>query len=561
MKFEDIQFSEKIKKAIKEMKYDVPTEVQEKTIPLVIEGNNIICKSFTGSGKTAAFGIGVSERLLQGKINGVLIVGPTRELVVQVREELHKINRYTGLKVQVVYGGHGIMQEVQLIKKGVDILCATPGRLLDHIRNNVIKRDMFDTVILDEADRILDMGFIDDLNKIMDFFRPKNTLLFSATLETGITKLIHKYIPNYKEVMIHTELVGKDIFENKIEVKRQDKFLYLLDVVKKAQGKRVLVFVSTKREADNLERKLSKSGFLVASIHGDKSQKFRELALRDFKQGRVSVLVATDVAARGLQIDNIEFVVNYDVARDKDTHKHRIGRTGRMGAKGYAITFMTDDDVYKSQRREGKRPVRSQHSIDNKNTDVWALANKPRHFGHNRNDRLEHNDYNRDNKFKQDNFRPGLDNLEKPKREFDSNKPKRSFEDRPRRDFGDRPKFGRDRSRKSFGDKPRFGGDHFDRPRHSFDRNKTRFDRDKPRSFENRTYQNDKREDRKPKFVPKSFRRDRDYLAGRPEYTNSFKKERSDRPDREFKEKKKKFGQIKKGRNPKFQGRFPRKSF
>jgi len=384
MKFEEMKFCDEIKRAIKDMKYENTTEVQEKSIPLIISGNNLICKSFTGSGKTAAFGIGISERIFKGKSTGVIIIGPTRELVVQVKEELAKINKYTKLKVQVVYGGHGIMNEIRAIKKGVDILVATPGRLLDHLRNNVIKKDMFDTVILDEADRMLDMGFIDDLRKILDFVKPKNTLLFSATLKAEITKLISKYIPNYKEVLVHTEIVGQNIIEKRIQMRRQDKFLYLLEIIKKAEGKRVLVFVATKREVDNLERKLNKSGFFVASIHGDKSQKYREVSLNKFKTGKVNVLIATDVAARGLQIDNVEFVVNYDVARDKDTHKHRIGRTGRMGAKGYAITFMTDDDVYYEERKQGKRPVRSKHSIDRENVNVWDLANKSRGFKNNK---------------------------------------------------------------------------------------------------------------------------------------------------------------------------------
>lgn len=530
MKFEEMQFSEKMKKAIREMKYENSTEVQEQSIPALISGENVICKSFTGSGKTLAFGIGASERLLNGKSFGVLIIGPTRELVVQVKEELHKLNRYTGLKVSVVYGGHGMNYEVQAIRKGVDILVATPGRLLDHIRQGVIKKDMFDMVILDEADRMLDMGFIDDIKTVLEYLRPKNTHLFSATLDGSVSKIIQRYIPTYKEISIKTEVVGVNIVEKNIEMRPQDKFLYLLELVKKAEGKKILVFVSTKRESENVERKLEKSGFVAASIHGDKSQRYREDALKDFKSGKAQILIATDVAARGLQIDNVEYVVNYDVARDKDTHKHRIGRTGRMGNKGVAITFMTDEDVYKNQRRQGRRPVRSQHSIDNKNVNVWDLANKSRgRFSRD-------SSRGRDGPKRSFGDKPRFGDRDRPPRRDFSERPPRSFDDKeraPRKEFSseDKP------SRKSFEVKPR--SSFSDRPKRDFS-DKERAPRksfgDKaPRTFEKRTYQKDG-EDKKPNFdsekkhdfkdhrvasgsfVPKSFRRDREYMNARPEY-------------------------------------------
>jgi superfamily II DNA/RNA helicase len=433
--------------------------------------------------------------------------------------------------------------------------------------------------------------------------------------------------------MVHTEIVGTNIIEKNIDMEMRDKFLYLLEIVKKAEGKRVLVFVSTKKDAENVERKLGKSGYFAASIHGDKSQKFREQSLKDFKSGKTNILVATDVAARGLQIDNVEFVVNYDNARDKDTHKHRIGRTGRMGATGYAINFITPDDAYKNARRDGKRAVRSNHSIDNKGTNVWDLVNKSRHFDGNRDHRFGNRNRDRTNarsgrrEFRE-NFNVELnDSPKEPKAENvllhlensehketrsenkheqnEIERPKRSFDDRdrkpfrdkrsrdsPRRDFGDKPRFGRDkpsfgkrhsidgpdnseskfgdrkrsfgdkprfskdgprrsfgdRDRKSFGDNPSFGKD---RPRKSFGRDReSKFDpSDKSKGFESRTYQ-----DRKEGFVPKSFRRDKEYMNSRPEYRNKDKEDTKDK----HKDKKQ---NLKKGRNLKFQGRFPRKSF
>jgi len=343
MSFEDIEVSSEIKEAIKKMNYDKATEVQSDTIPLILKGHNVIVKSQTGSGKTAAFGIPISEQIFTGKIKSTLILCPTRELAVQVKDELRKINNKTRLNIFAFYGGHGITSELRDIDKGVDILCATPGRLLDHFRNNNLDPKQFDSVVLDEADRMLDMGFINDIKEILNQVKPNNTHLFSATLDGSVAHLIKEYIPEYEEIILADELIGKNIFERHIKVPREHKTDALLEVIDESEDGRVLVFVSTKRSADFLSRKLYKMSYTVESIHGDKSQKAREIALEKFKSGRVKILIGTDVAARGLQIDNVEYVVNYDLAQDEDTHKHRIGRTGRMGDTGHAITFVGED--------------------------------------------------------------------------------------------------------------------------------------------------------------------------------------------------------------------------
>ncbi|MCR4369146.1 MAG: DEAD/DEAH box helicase [archaeon] len=343
MKFEELDFSPQIKDSIKKMGYENATDVQVDTIPAMVKGNNVIVKSHTGSGKTAAFGIPISDNILNGKSRSALVLCPTRELAVQVKDELRKINSRSGIHVTVFYGGHGMNQEVREIRDGIDILCATPGRLLDHIRNKNLDPRQFDTVVLDEADRMLDMGFIQDLKQILEHVKPKHTHLFSATLDGSVAKLISEYIPTYEEILMKEEIVGKNIFERHIKVPKELKITALEDIITEAHDGRVLVFVSTKRTADFLSRKLYQAGHKVESIHGDKSQRAREFALRNFKTGKVSILVATDVAARGLQIDNVEFVVNYDLANDADTHKHRIGRTGRMGDTGHAISFVGED--------------------------------------------------------------------------------------------------------------------------------------------------------------------------------------------------------------------------
>ncbi|MFA4855434.1 MAG: DEAD/DEAH box helicase [archaeon] len=341
--FENMPLSPELKKALHGMEYKTATEVQEKTIPLIMKGSNVVSRSFTGSGKTAAFGIALSERMLQGRTHAVLVLCPTRELAVQVSEEIQKLNRFTGFKVAAVYGGHKISGELRDLEKGVDILCATPGRFLDHIQHRAIDPTVFDTVVLDEADRMLDMGFIKDIKEILSFIRPEHTHMFSATLDGSVAQLIEKYIPDFKEVMIEDETLGKNILEKRLEYSGQNKLNKLIEIIEHAGKDRVLVFVSTKRYADRLYHELKERGFRATSIHGDKTQKGREISLKNFKDGRKNVLIATDVAARGLQIDNVEFVVNFDRPKDADMYKHRVGRTGRMGAVGHAITFVPEN--------------------------------------------------------------------------------------------------------------------------------------------------------------------------------------------------------------------------
>jgi ATP-dependent RNA helicase DeaD len=341
--FENMPISPELKKAVHSMGYKEATEVQEKVIPLIMKGNNVVSRSFTGSGKTAAFGIALSDRMMQGRTHAVLIICPTRELAVQVSEEVQKINRFTGFKVAAVYGGHKMSGELRELEKGVDILCATPGRLMDHIQHRAIDPSIFDTVVLDEADRMLDMGFIKEIKEILSFVNPEHTHLFSATLDGNVAHLIEKYIPDFKEVLIEDETIGKNILEKRLEHSGQNKVNKLIEIIESAGDNRVLVFVSTKRYADKLNHQLKDLGFRATSIHGDKTQKGREISLKNFKEGRKNVLIATDVAARGLQIDNVEFVVNFDRPNDADTYKHRVGRTGRMGAVGHAITFIPEN--------------------------------------------------------------------------------------------------------------------------------------------------------------------------------------------------------------------------
>src|SRR3989344_3029814 len=336
--FENYGISHSLKQALNQLNYSVPTEVQKKSIPAILEERNVVCESHTGSGKTIAFSLPLIERVIQGKSKKVLVVCPTRELALQVKDEIYKLNKFTGLKAFAVFGGHGINLERTELKRNYSFLIATPGRLLDHFRSRTIDPPSFDTVVLDEADRLLDMGFIDDLKKILTQINPEKTHLFSATLRGNVERLIHQYIADYKEIRIEQQIIGTNIIEKEITVNRENKFSKLLNIVNSNKGK-FLVFVATKRGADFLSRKMNNARIRNAVIHGDKSNKYRIMSLNDFRQGKHNILIATDVASRGLQINNVDYVVNYDQARDYHTHVHRIGRTGRMGQKGTAINF------------------------------------------------------------------------------------------------------------------------------------------------------------------------------------------------------------------------------
>jgi len=521
MKFEDIKFDARIQKALKDLKFDEATEIQEKTIPLIIEGKTVVAKSYTGSGKTAAFGISAAERILQNKNKGVLIIGPTRELIVQVKTEVAKINRYTKLKVLAVYGGHGLVGEVKAIKSsGVDILCATPGRLLDHIKHNVIKKTAFDCIVLDEADRMLDMGFSQDIQKILDFFNPKNLHLFSATINEKIIGIVKKHIKDYELVSIKKELTGNEIIEQKIDMRESEKYPHLVEIIKKSEGKKILVFVETKTSADNLVRKLDKQGFFVASIHGDKTQKFREIALSNFKSNKIHILVATNVAARGLHIDDVEIVVNYDRARDKDTHTHRIGRTGRMGKKGIAITFVTDNDSFfdnarRSFNSRGDNKLLGRKSSRNRNSKFGHGTKSPRgdiaqKFGlksFDPEDRLENRRPSRDSSRK-DSF----DFNKRDSRDFKSKRPKRENDFKSKRTDSKKELV----SNKKFVPKS-FRGEKeymFNRPEYKSRSNDDRpINKSKDNKFGKRS--DSKKYPEKKRFVSKSFQSERDFTRSK----------------------------------------------
>jgi len=350
--------SNKTLAALDELGYHQPTDVQLKTIPLILQGENLIVRSQTGTGKTAAFGIGLIELLDSSPEKKALIIAPTRELAIQISDELKGIAREHNHKIAVVYGGQKIDVQFRQMDKGVDILIATPGRLLDHVERGTVNLSEFSIVVLDEADEMLDMGFKDDMDKIMNGV-PKDrvVLLFSATLDELILDLASNYIVGSAETLeLGEKESGSKIKEDFVQVSRRKKFANLKRILGEGDYRRVLIFMSTKRGVDYLYTRLRESGYKADGIHGDLSQHRREKVMDAFKAGKTHILVASDVAARGIHVEDIELIVNYDEAQDADTHIHRVGRTGRMGKMGRAVTFIESREEEDKDRNKADHP-------------------------------------------------------------------------------------------------------------------------------------------------------------------------------------------------------------
>ena len=357
MEIEKMNISRKTALSLEEMGFKSLTEVQEKAIPFVLEGREIICRSKTGTGKTAVFGIGLVELMIQHKIrNGGkgLVIVPTRELAMQVTDELWKIGKNNYIRSTAVYGGVSIDAQYERLAKGVQIVVATPGRLLDMIERRYIDPKSFGMVVLDEADVMLDMGFIEDIDRVLSMIPNPQVLLFSATIDDKVLEISEKYMHNPEYISMSEMEKPIEIYEEIIDVEKKEKFGALLDLLFTHRNKKVLIFMNTKRGADLITEKLRMKRFFVNSLHGDLTQKQREYVMGDFKRGKLQMLVATDVAARGIHVDNVDIVINYDLAKTAKQHLHRIGRTGRMNQKGMAITLNV---VGFGARDEGHVPV------------------------------------------------------------------------------------------------------------------------------------------------------------------------------------------------------------
>jgi ATP-dependent RNA helicase RhlE len=353
MLFEDLSLSKSIQKALFEEGYLNPTPIQERAIPLVLVGKDIIGCAQTGTGKTAAFAIPILHQLhrivgssKKAKVIRSLIVTPTRELAVQIGQSFDKYGKFTNLVQLTIFGGVSQVPQVEALRKGIDILVATPGRLLDLHKQGFIDLDQLHTLVLDEADQMLDMGFINDVKKIVKL-TPKNrqTLLFSATMPIAIRELAEMFLINPEKIEVSpVSSTAEKVEQHVYFVEKTEKRNLLYHLIKNQNLSDVLVFCRTKHGADNVMKALRKNEIPAEAIHGDKSQNARQRVLDAFKNKEVGVLVATDIAARGIDIDQLPYVINFDLPNIAETYVHRIGRTGRAGNIGIAVSFCGKDE-------------------------------------------------------------------------------------------------------------------------------------------------------------------------------------------------------------------------
>ena len=357
MKFEDLKLSPSILKALRDENYTEPTSIQAKSIPLILNREDVLGSAQTGTGKTAAFAIPILQHLMNEQPNhpyherkvSTLIVTPTRELAIQIGESFTVYGKYTHVKNTVVYGGVKQRSQTNALKGGVDVLVATPGRLLDLINQGYISLQDVKYFVLDEADRMLDMGFIHDIKKIIAKLpKRRQSLFFSATMPQNIINLSRQILNNPKKVAVDpVSSTANTIRQYLFTTNKINKGDLLLYILKDPELDQVLLFSRTKHGADRIARNLRKKKIECAAIHGNKSQNQRQKALSEFKEGKIRVLVATDIAARGIDIDKLRYVINYDIPNESETYVHRIGRCGRAGDEGISISICEpEENVY-----------------------------------------------------------------------------------------------------------------------------------------------------------------------------------------------------------------------
>ncbi|MBP2079817.1 DEAD/DEAH box helicase [Oceanobacillus polygoni] len=347
-KFNELGVSAPIMKALEKMGFEEATPIQAETIPFALEGNDVIGQAQTGTGKTAAFGIPMIDKI-DSKLRKVqaLVVAPTRELAIQVAEELNRLAKFSGVRALAIYGGQHMDRQIRALKDGPQIVVATPGRLMDHMRRRTIRTDVVQTAVLDEADEMLNMGFIDDIREILKSIpEDRQTLLFSATMPKEIRNIATTLMKSPKEVKVKAkEMTVENIEQYFIEIPEKFKFDTLNNHLDINSPELAIVFGRTKKRVDEITEGLQARGYRAEGIHGDLTQGKRMSVLNKFKGGRVDVLVATDVAARGLDISGVTHVYNFDIPQDPESYVHRIGRTGRAGRTGEAISFITPREM------------------------------------------------------------------------------------------------------------------------------------------------------------------------------------------------------------------------
>ena len=377
-RFEDLSLSREIGKAVADMGFEETTPIQAQTIPVVLEGKDIIGQSQTGTGKTIAFGIPIIEKLhARSKTVQAIILCPTRELAIQVAEELKRLLKYRkDVNILPVYGGQPIDRQIRALKSGVHIVIGTPGRTIDHINRGTLKLNNVKTVVLDEADEMLNMGFIDDVETILRKVpEERQTLLFSATMPKPILDLTKRYQRNPEFIkVVHKQLTVPRVKQVYFELKESMKLEVLCRLIDMHNLKSSLVFCNTKRRVDEVVMHLQARGYVADSLHGDLTQQQRDRAMGKFRKNITEILVATDVAARGIDVEDIGAVFNYDLPQDEEYYVHRIGRTARAGKKGRAFTFVVGREIYKLREIQNYANIK----IDRQATPSFADVEEAR---------------------------------------------------------------------------------------------------------------------------------------------------------------------------------------
>jgi ATP-dependent RNA helicase RhlE len=357
LSFAELDLAPEVLQAVRDAGYTHPTPIQQQAIPLALAGRDLIGLAQTGTGKTAGFTLPIVHNLISAPITDekgepahrvrVLILTPTRELAAQVEESFRKYGKHTQLRVVPIFGGVGIEPQSKALRRGVDVVVATPGRLLDHMERQNVSFNDLEVLVLDEADRMLDMGFAPQLNRIVSEIPPyRQTLLFSATMPPEVEALARKYLRKPVVVQVGRRSEAASTVTHAVyPVPRERKSTLLVELLKQSDMDSVLIFTRTKHGADRVVRHLEDAGIAATAMHADKSQGERTRALEDFKSGKIRVLVATDIAQRGLDVSGISHVINYDVPQQPEDYVHRIGRTGRAAATGDAYTFMSTDEI------------------------------------------------------------------------------------------------------------------------------------------------------------------------------------------------------------------------
>lgn len=346
--FDELGLNKELLLALKESEYTTPFPIQEKAIPTILQGNDVIGQAHTGTGKTAAYSLPILMKMKNTRNTQALVLVPTRELAIQVAKEMNKLAKYTETKVAAIYGGQNMRNQIIRLERGVHIIVATPGRLIDHIGQKTVYLNSIDFVVLDEADRMLDMGFIEDINYILSKVKHKKQLcLFSATILPEIIEISKKYMKNPIHITVNQDdITLKTIEQMYLITNEKEKYNHLCDLIKQNNNNQMVIFTSTKQKAEELTMNLRKKDLLkVTALHGDLSQRQRNYAMHKFRNEQEQILVATDIAARGIDIPSIKYVINYDIPRDPLTYFHRIGRTARANSNGKAISLVEIEKI------------------------------------------------------------------------------------------------------------------------------------------------------------------------------------------------------------------------